>query len=332
MSEELSVPLRIPFLDLARALHAGDEHAAGVAAAIERVAASGWYLASHEVEAFEEAWAAYTGTAAAVGVGSGSDAIELALRTLGVGRDDEVIVPALSPPVMDAPIRRTGAVPVYVDVDDETLLIDPTAARGALSRRTRAILAVHLYGRRAPVEDLLALGPEVIEDGSHAHGVAPVTRMACFSFYPTKNLGALGDAGAVTFADPALAGRARDEPRSRLDELQAAVLHAKLPYLGARNEARAAIAAVYDAALGLHSPDGVHHLYVLRHPRRDELRDALATRGVATLVHYPEPLADVPVAARASREVLSLPCYPDLTPAEVEAVVAAAQDALAELS
>jgi dTDP-4-amino-4,6-dideoxygalactose transaminase len=324
VSEELSAPPRIPFLDLTRALRAGTPHGDGVRAAVGRVVDSGWYLTSREGEAFEEEWAAYTGARAAVGVGSGSDAIELALRALGVGRDDEVIVPAFSPPVLDAPVRRTGAVPVHVDVDDATLLIDPAAARRAVTTRTRAVLAVHLYGRRAPVEELLELGPEVIEDGSHAHGIAPVTRVACFSFYPTKNLGALGDAGAVTFADAALADVARAAPRSRLDELQAAVLRARLPHLDDRNRARAAIAARYDDALGVRSPAGVHHLYVLRHPRRDEVRAKLSDRGIGTLVHYPEPLADAPVARRAAAEVLSLPCYPDLTDAEADEVAAAA--------
>lgn len=302
-----------------------------------------------EVEAFEREWAAYVGAESAIGVASGTDAIELALRALEIGPDDEVVVPALTAPASAAAVVRAGAVPVLADVDPETLLLDPASAAAAAGPRTKAILAVHLYGRPAPVAELGSIGPVVVEDAAQGHGI-PVTGTACFSFYPTKNLGAIGDAGAVVTGDPELAERLRalrqygereryrGELRgvnSRLDELQAAFLRTRLRALDAGNARRAEIARAYDNVLGRPSPEGVHHLYVLRVPDRDGFRAALAAKGVETLVHYPYALHQQPAYAscrtggsleateQAVREIVSLPCYPELRDEEVEAVCSA---------
>jgi dTDP-4-amino-4,6-dideoxygalactose transaminase len=310
-----------------------------------------------EVEGFEQDFAAYLGASYCVGVASGTDALELALRALGVGPGDEVVVPALTAPATAAAVLRAGAAPVLADVDAESLLLDPERAAEALGPRVRAVVPVHLYGRAAPVEPLLALGPDVVEDAAQAHGLrlpggaaGTLGRAGCFSFYPTKNLGALGDGGAIVTGDPVLAERVRrlrqygeDERyrsvetgvNSRLDELQAAFLRAGLELLDEGNARRARIAAAYDEALGRPSPPGVNHLYVVRHRERDRLREELAGHGIGTLVHYPYALHEQPAFAacrrgsslaeseRGAREVLSLPCYPELTDAEVEAVCAA---------
>jgi dTDP-4-amino-4,6-dideoxygalactose transaminase len=312
------------------------------------------------VAAFEREWADYLGATDSVGVASGTDAIELALRALEIGPGDEVVVPSLTAPACGAAVLRTGAELVLADVDPKTLVLDPISVASVVGPRTRAVLAVHLYGRPAPVAELEALDVPVIEDAAQAHGLrlgtraaGAVARIGCFSFYPTKNLGGLGDGGAVVTNDPELAEslralrqygereRYRGELRgvnSRLDELQAAFLRARLPRLDAGNARRAAIAAAYDAAIGHRSPDGVHHLYVLRTPSRDALRASLETRGIETLVHYPYALHEQPayaacrrgdsldVSAQAARNVVSLPCYPEMRDDEVAAVC----DALTE--
>ena len=353
----------VPFLDLARS---GARRRDAFRAALDRVLASGRFVLGDEVASFEAEFGALLDGADVVGVASGTDALELALRALDVGRGDEVLVPSLTAPATGAAVLRAGAELVLVDVDPVTLVIDTERAAEALGPRTRAVVPVHLYGRAAPVEALGTLGIPVVEDAAQAHGLrlggvpaGTVGALGCFSFYPTKNLGAIGDAGAVATRDPELAERIRrlrtygereryrsEEPgvNSRLDELQAAFLRVGLETLLAENARRAAIAEIYDEALGRPSPAGIHHLYVVRHAQRDRLREELAREGVGTLVHYPWALHEQPAfaaaragssleeSARAAREVISLPCHPDLSDAEVEQVAGALRRALDRLS
>lgn len=325
--------------------------------AFRRVMASDRIVLGPEVEAFEREFAELTSSEHAVGVASGTDALELALRALELPEGAEVLCPNLTAPATPAAIVRAGLRPVLVDVDAETLIIDPSRAAAAVSKRTAAVVAVHLYGRPAPVDALLSLGLPLVEDAAQAHGLLVDGRPAgsigaagCFSFYPTKNLGAFGDGGAVVTSDTGLAEAVRElraygeQPRyfarrpgtnSRLDELQAALLRVRLRRLEDDNRRRAEIAAAYDEALGRPCPDGVHHLYVVRSARRDELRSELAGAGIETGVHYPWAISEQPAFAdagrgddleastAAAREVLSLPCYAHLTDAEQERVVAA---------
>lgn len=357
-----------PFLDLTR------QHAAlrdELLAALARVVDSARFVLGPEGEALEREVAARCGVRHAVGVGSGTDALRLTLAALGVGPGDEVVTPALSFVASASTVLMAGATPVFADVEPDTLTLDPGAAERALSPRTRAIVAVHLYGHPAAVDRLAALargrGLALIEDGAQALGAAGAGRpvggwgdAACLSFYPTKTLGACGDGGmVVTDRDDVAAAVRRlrhhgDRGRydhaelglaSRLDELQAAVLRVKLRHLDAWIEARRRQAARYRerlAGLPLGLPaerPGARHaysLYTVRHPRRDALAGRLAAQGVGTAVHYPRPLPSQPVfaarrgggpgwpeAERAAREVLSLPCYPELRDDEAEAVARA---------
>jgi dTDP-3-amino-3,4,6-trideoxy-alpha-D-glucose transaminase len=338
---------RVRFYDPRRAYDAQREE---LDAAFRRVLESDQIVLGPEVDAFEREFAALTGATTAIGVASGTDAIELALRALDLPAESEVICPNLTSPATPTAIVRAGHRPVLVDVDPQTLTIDAGRAAAARSPQTAAVVAVHLYGRPAPVAELLELGLPVIEDAAQAHGLATSGVAACFSFYPTKNVHAYGDAGAVVTSDPALAEAVRElrvygeRPRhfarrlganSRLDELQAALLRVGLARLEADNRRRAEIATAYDRALGRTSPHSVHHLYVLRSERRNELRAQLADAGIETAVHYPWAISEQPafaaarrgdtleVSLAAAREVLSLPCYPHLTDEEVDRVVAA---------
>jgi dTDP-4-amino-4,6-dideoxygalactose transaminase len=315
--------------------------------AFEAVLGSERLVLGPQVEQFEHEFAAAAGTSEAVGVASGTDAIELALRALELPPGSEVVCPNLTAIATATAIVRAGLAPVVVDVDPETLTLSVEQTAAALGPKTAAIVAVHLYGRRAPVEALGALGVPVVEDCAHAHGLKVTSSLGCFSFYPTKNLGAFGDAGAVVTSDPELAERVRSlrvygegtdgrstRPglNSRLDELQAALLRVRLRRLPEDNERRAEIARTYDAALGRASPTGVHHLYVVRSTRRDELRDAFGGAGIETAVHYPFALGDHPALSDARRagvlreseaaahEVLSLPCYAHLSADEEQRV------------
>jgi dTDP-4-amino-4,6-dideoxygalactose transaminase len=300
-------------------------HREAIDAAMRRVLEGGAYILGDEVRAFEAAFAAFTGVPHAVGVASGTDALHLALRAFGIGPGDEVVTTAHTAVATVAAISQVGAVPVLVDIDPDTFTIDPAGAERAVTPRTRALVPVHLYGRPADMDPLLALAARhdlrVIEDCAQAHGalykgrrVGSLGDAGCFSFYPTKNLGALGDGGLITARDPALAERCRllreygwagdgvsrvPGFNSRLDALQAAVLGAKLPHLDADNAARAAIAARYAAGLegcGVTLPRAaeegghVHHLYVIRSGERDALRAFLADRGIEARVHYPVPV------------------------------------------
>jgi dTDP-4-amino-4,6-dideoxygalactose transaminase len=354
---------RIPF-----AAAAPREDAAAVRAAIERVVASGWYILGPEVAAFESEFAAAMGASHAIGVGNGTDAIALILRGLGIGPGDEVITTPLSAAYTALAVMMTGARPVFVDIEPERLTLDPSAIEAAITPRTRAILPVHLYGQPASIDAIAALGARhqlhVIEDCCQAHGatsegrpVGTIGVAGAFSFYPTKNLGALGDGGAVVTNDRGLAERIarlrnggqtdryHHELRginSRLDEMQAAVLRARLPFLHTWTARRRALAARYRHALAggpVRLPreldaGHVYHLFVVRSTDRGRLQRHLAERGIDSLVHYPIPIPDQPAmstaapqacpkAAAACDEVLSLPLHPGLSDDEVSTVASA---------
>lgn len=337
-------------------------------AAITRVVDSGWFIHGPELEAFENEFAAWCGAAHGVGVANGTDAIELALRALGVQAGDEVIVAANAGMYSATALQAIGATPVFVDVDERHLNIDPAAVSAAIGPRTKAVVATHLYGRMARMAELRALasshGIALVEDCAQAHGAiqggicaGAWGDAASFSFYPTKNLGALGDGGLVTCRDADVAQRLRrlrqygwsrkyvvtDGParNSRLDEMQAAVLRVKLPLVHGWNIQRRKIAATYAAALHPHvrhpevaGTDYVAHLYVLRTAQRESLQRHLTQAGVGTDIHYPlldtqQPTmmaiasAHLPTSIEAASTVLSLPCYPELAEADVDRICAA---------
>jgi dTDP-4-amino-4,6-dideoxygalactose transaminase len=353
--------IRVPFLDLrAETASVRDE----LEAALARTLDESRFIGGDPVAEFEHAWARSCGAAHAVGAASGTVAVELALRAVGVERGDEVIVPANTCVPTVAAVEAAGATPVLVDADPVAWTLDPNRLADAVTPRTRAVVPVHLYGRPADVGAVSAiareLGLTIVEDAAQAHGARGVGSLgaaATFSFYPTKNLGALGDAGAIVTDDDEVAERARrlrnygeDERyhsvehgfNGRLDTLQAAVLLAKLPHLERWNERRHELAARYHrllADLPLDRPewddDAVWHLYVVRVRDRDAFRGALDERGVETAVHYPRAVhqhpaygslgrpGDFPVAEALAREVVSLPLHPSLTDAEQDAVVEA---------
>ncbi len=362
---------RVPFVDFRAHL---EGQRAEIDAAVKRVLDSGSFILGPEVSAFEKELAAALEAGDAVAVGNGTDALELCLRAQGVGPGDEVITSTLSAAFTGLAILRTGATPVFADVDPQTLNLDPGAVAGQITTKTKALLPVHLYGHPADLDPLCDLasryGLIVIEDACQAHGaryngrtVGAIAGLGALSFYPTKNLGAFGDGGAILVNDPTMAGRLRqlrnggqsdrcrhDLPgiNSRLDELQAAILRVKLGRLPQWLERRRALAAVYFSELAEAGVDlpaeqpyarAVYHLFVIRHPRRDALLTALVERGIQTLIHYPVPLhlqgafgslggkpADCPVAEAACREVLSLPLYPELTEDRVRHVAATVRD------
>ena len=342
---------------IAEALH----HAAN------RVIDSGWYAMGPEVTAFEKVFAAYCGTADAIGVANGTDAIELALRALGVAEGDEVITVANAGFYSSTAIRAIGAIPVYVDILDSTLLMDPVSAADAISAKTKAIVVTHLFGQLADMASLCALakkhGIPLLEDCAQSHGATANGKragsfgnIAAFSFFPTKNLGALGDGGAVVTSSVELAARVRSlrqygwttkyvvadsgARNSRLDEMQAALLSVKLPLLDGWNEKRRNIAQRYaekiqHAAVRVPSAKGVDyvaHLYVIRCTQRDTLKKYLQENGIASDIHYPildtqQPVTAgqyasvaLPVSEKIRHEILTLPCYPELTLEEVDAV------------
>jgi dTDP-4-amino-4,6-dideoxygalactose transaminase len=350
------------------------EHQAELDGAIREVLEASRFILGQQGEAFEREFAAYCGAGHAVGVGSGTEALHLALRACGVGPGDEVITaPNTAVPTVCA-IDFAGAVPVFADIDPLTFNLDPGQLERCLTPRTKAIVPVHLYGQPADIEPVCEFarqhGLRVVDDAAQAHGaeyrgrrVGTLADATAWSFYPSKNLGAYGDAGAVTTDDPELAQRLRmlrnygEERRyyhtlrgfnSRLDEIQAAILRVKLRHLDAWNERRRAIAARYQKAI--HHPAvrlpteapwarHVFHLYVIRVRQRDALREHLAAREIGAQIHYPllvyrqaayayldVPPGSCPAAERAADEVLSLPLYPELTDAQVEAVAAAVNE------
>ena len=356
----------IPFNQL-KPLH--DLLADEINAALLRAADSGWYILGPEVAAFEREFAAYHGVRHAVGVANGTDAIELALRAGGIGAGDEVITVAHTALATVAAIEATGAKPALADIEPETYTLCPQSARALVTPRTRAIVAVHLYGGLADMDALLDLAAAhdllLIEDCAQAHGalykgrkVGAMGAMGAFSFYPTKNMGAYGDGGAVITDDAALADKLRKlrnygqvsryqhairGTNSRLDELQAAVLRVKLAHLDKLNARRREIAAIYDEGLRcVRKPSAradcqhVYHLYVIRDARRDQLMADLQERDIGTLIHYPVPVhlqashrdlgmgaGGLPHTEAAAREILSLPLYIGLSDADVLRVCAA---------
>jgi dTDP-4-amino-4,6-dideoxygalactose transaminase len=363
----------IPFLDLAAMTR---EVRQPVEQAWSQVLASSRFIGGDAVKEFEEAWASYCEVPHAVGVANGTDALQLTLTALGVMPGDEVIVPANTFVASAEAVVLAGAVPRFADVDPDTLLLTPEHLEAVITRRTKAVIIVHLYGQMPDMDTLGDIagraGIAVIEDAAQAHGATWRGRRAgslgvagCFSFYPGKNLGAFGDAGAVVTADQGLAQRIRilrDHGRaagshyrhelvgtnSRLDALQAVVLTAKLDRLDAWNKARGSIAARYRAALApgparlvgeVPGATGVYHLAVARVPNRERVQKRLAAMGVQTQIHYPIPchrqipyqrFADrpLPVAEKTAGEVLSLPIFPTMSDAQVARVCAAVQQAL----
>jgi dTDP-4-amino-4,6-dideoxygalactose transaminase len=352
------------------------EIAEEVAEGIDALVATGDFIGGKAVAAFEEEYAAFTGAGHCVGVGNGTDALEMALRAVGVDRDDEVVLPANTFIATAEAVVRIGARPVLVDVDPEALLIDPDAVAAALTGRTRAVIPVHLYGQVAPVERLdLPAGHEIpiVEDAAqaqgatrHGRGAGTLGTIAGTSFYPGKNLGAYGDAGAVLTGDPALAAAVRQMGahgsaikyvhetfgfNSRLDTIQAVVLRAKLRRLARWNRQRQEAARRYDALLegteGVRRPvtlagnDHVWHLYVVQVEQRDAVLHALHAAGVGAGIHYPVPIhlqpafshlgqgpGTFPVTEAASSRILSLPIYPGITAEQQESVVATLTAAL----
>jgi dTDP-4-amino-4,6-dideoxygalactose transaminase len=357
--------VRVPFLSLTPG-----EDADAVRAAVGRVIDRGWFILGPELEAFEQEFADAAGATHAVGVNTGTDAIALLLRGLGIGPGDEVITAPLSAAYTALAVMMAGARPVFVDIDPERHTIDPAQVEAAITPRTAAIMPVHLYGQAADMTAIAAIaarhGLAIVEDAAQAHlatcegrPVGSFGAGAAFSFYPTKNLGALGDAGAITTSDAALAARLKrlrnggqqvtyqhDEfgVNSRLDEMQAAILRERLQRLPRWTDQRRGLAARYRAGLGgapvsvprEFDAGHVYHLFVVRTGAREAFRAHLAAHGVQTLVHYPRALtqqpalasaapAACPEAERAAGEVCSLPLYPSLSIDAVDAVCAAVQ-------
>ncbi|MFM1768988.1 MAG: hypothetical protein RJA22_1517 [Verrucomicrobiota bacterium] len=358
--------MQVPFLNLAAQYHALKDQ---LLPAVEQVLAGAHYILGPNVTALENEIAARAGARFGIGVNSGSDALTLALRALDIGPGDEVITTPFTYIAPAESIHQMGATLVFADIDPRTFLIDPADVARRITPRTKAIIPVHLFGQAADMDALGALaarhGLHLVEDCAQAigasrgnHPVGGIGRLGCFSFYPTKNLGADGDGGMIVTNDEALAKKLRMlrvhgiERRyfhdlhgfnSRLDELQAAILRVKLPHLDAWNARRAAIAARYEAAfqglpveLPVTAPGNtrhVWHVYALLTDRRDELQAHLAEQGVPTIIYYPRPLhlqklyadrgwreGDYPVAESVSRRILPLPMYPELTDAQVDYV------------
>lgn len=342
-------------------------------AACERVIRSGWWILGQEVVAFETAWAKALGAQHVVGCGNGMDALELGLRALGIGAGDEVITTPMTAFATVLAVLRAGAVPVLADIVPGTAMLDPASVRRCLSPRTRAVVLVHLYGQLGPVDELLVLteerGIHLIEDCAQAHGARWQGRpagsfgvVAAWSFYPTKNLGAVGDGGALSTQSAEIADKVRvlrnygqtvryHHPvagmNSRLDEIQAAILRERLPYLEGWTLRRREIATAYTRELRnpginlLPLPADplrhVHHLFVVTCAQRERLMRHLSGKGVDSLIHYPIPihhqsvcrdiLRDPTGLARSETHAancLSLPCHPALTDGQVEQVIAAA--------
>ncbi|WP_456823139.1 DegT/DnrJ/EryC1/StrS family aminotransferase [Cellulomonas sp. P5_E12] len=343
---------------------------------IDQILRSAAFIGGPEVADFEHAYAAYVGARHCVGVGNGTDAVELALRAIGIGAGDEVLVPANTFVATAEAVARTGARSVFVDVDDDALLMAPEAVKSAATARTRAVIPVHLYGQTAPVDEIAAavahVEARVVEDaaqsqGARRHGVGSgvLGDIAATSFYPGKNLGAAGDAGAVTTDDDDLADHVRSLSNhgspvkyvheivgfnSRLDALQAVVLRAKLDRLEVWNEARRAAANRYGEMLagleGVRLPAvlpgnlPVWHLYVVRVAERDRVLERLQRDGIGAGLHYPVPVhltpafgdghraGEFPIAEAAADQILSLPMHPHLTVADQERVVDSLRRAL----
>jgi dTDP-3-amino-3,4,6-trideoxy-alpha-D-glucose transaminase len=359
--------MRVPFMSLTPG-----PDAPAVREAIERVIERGWFILGPELDAFEPEFAAASGAAHAVGVGTGTDALALALRALGIGPGDEVITAPLSAAYSALAIVMAGATPVFADIDPSRLTMDPRAAAAAITPRTAALMPVHIYGQPADMTVFEALARRhnlaIVEDACQAHfatcegrPVGTFGAAGAFSFYPTKNLGALGDGGAIITGDARLADRLRrlrnggqtDRYRhvevgvnSRLDEMQAAILRARLPFMPAWTARRRALAAGYRRALtgaGVAVPPEadaghVYHLFPVLAADRTAFMARLGAEGIGALVHFPIPVprqlafadlapADCPVADRVCAEVCSLPLHPHLRDADLQTVAAAVRSA-----
>jgi dTDP-4-amino-4,6-dideoxygalactose transaminase len=369
--------MTVPFFDLRRQL---DAIRPEIDAALAGVLEDGGYTNGAAVAAFEQQFAPYCGVSDCIAVNNGTSALHLALRALGIGPGDEVVTVSMSFVATAWPILYTGARPVFVDVDPARMTMDPAALRRAVGPRTKAIIVVHLYGGMADMDPILAVAREhgvpVVEDcaqsqGAEYHGrrAGSLGTIGCYSFYPSKNLGAYGEAGAVVTNDPALAAKCRSLRNHamverylhedigynyRMNSFQGAVLQVKLRHLEDWTHRRIALAGRHDRMLAdvpVRRPalarDGrhVHHLYVIRHPRRDALRDELAKRGVETAIHYPRAIHQQPVLERygfergdlahteaIARECVSLPLYPEMPAEHVDDVVIALREATAVLA
>jgi dTDP-4-amino-4,6-dideoxygalactose transaminase len=344
-------------------------------AAIADVITHSAFIGGSHVKAFEEAFAAYLSARHCIGVGNGTDALYIAMKSLGLGPGDEVITTASTFIATSEAITQTGAQVVFVDSDEKTYTIDPAQVARAVTSKTKAIIPVHLYGQPADMSAILDVAEQhglyIIEDAAQANGavyrdrtIGTIGTIACFSFYPGKNLGAYGDAGAIVTQDDALAEKARmyanhgridkydheiEGINSRLDGLQAAILNVKLKHVNTWTERRRAIAQQYDKALGdvvvtpYAAPDRKHvyHLYVVRVKNRDQVQARLTEKGVATGIHYPIPLpflkaydcldhkaVDFPVADRLKDEILSLPIHGSMTDEEVAYVIDSVRSAV----
>jgi len=335
-------------------------HKEEIDTAISRVLAKGWYILGDEVKAFEKEFAEYIGVSFGIGVGSGTDAIHLALRACGVGSGDEVLTVSHTAVATVAAIEMAGAMPVLVDIEKDFYTLNPAMLESVISSKTKAIIPVHIYGQPADLDPLMEIARRhelaVIEDCAQAHGamykgkkVGSFGDMACFSFYPTKNLGAIGDGGMVVTNNPQLVHKTKSlreygwveryishtrGVNTRLDEIQAAILRVKLKYLDEDNAKRVKLAKLYDEELaetGLilpkqrHNSTHVYHLYVVRTGKRDELLRFLKDNGIGVLIHYPVPIHLHPAYVNRMRgcnklnetesaawEILSLPMYPEL--------------------
>ena len=369
--------MTVPFFDLRRQL---DAIRPEIDAALAGVLEDGGYTNGAAVAAFEQQFAPYCGVTDCIAVNNGTSALHLALRALGIGPGDEVVTVSMSFVATAWPILYTGARPVFVDVDPARMTMDPAALARAVGPRTKAIIVVHLYGGMADMDPILAVAREhgvpVVEDcaqsqGAEYHGrrAGSLGAIGCYSFYPSKNLGAYGEAGAVVTRDAKLAEACRNLRNHamverylhedigynyRMNSFQGAVLQVKLRHLEDWTHRRIALAGRYDRMLAdvpVRRPalarDGrhVHHLYVIRHPRRDALRDELAKRGVETAVHYPRAIHQQPVLERygferqslehteaIARECVSLPLYPEMPAEHVDDVVTALREATAVLA
>lgn len=362
----MSEMAKIPFLNLQPAYRSAQ---AEIDAALLRVAGSGWFLLGQELQQFEAAYARFCQTEHCAGVANGLDALTLSLRALGVGPGDEVIVPSNTYVATWLAVSQCGARPVPVEPDPQTYNLDPARVEAAITPRTKVLLPVHLYGLPAEMDALVALarrhGLKVLDDCAQAHAaeyrgrlVGSLADISAWSFYPGKNLGAMGDGGGVTTADASLDAQLRvlrnygsrikyhNEVKginSRLDEIQAAVLAAKLPHLQAATEERRRLAAqLRDGLSGLPlqlpvEPEGLRsawHLFVVQHEARDRLAAALEAQGVGSLIHYPVPphlqpayaelgygQGDFPIAEAIHARVLSLPLWPGMSEAQVERLI-----------
>lgn len=349
-------------------------HKAEIDAAIARVLGSGRYILGHEVETFEREFAQYIGVKYAVGVGSGTDALWLSLLSRDIGSGDEVITVSHTAVATVAAIVRACAIPVFVDIEPEFFTIDPEKIEAAVTAKTRAIIPVHLYGQPAAMDSIIAIARKhnlaVVEDCAQAHGatyqnkrVGSLGDLGAFSFYPTKNLGAIGDGGMVVTNDSGLAEKLRLLREygwkeryvsssvgwnTRLDELHAATLRVKLKFLEQDNDCRRDLARRYERGLGMLSlglpkertgSTHVYHLYVIRVRERARIQSFLEKAGIASGVHYPVPVHEqlaysmyqrgpLPRTATAAAEVLSLPMYPELSEHDADAVIVTLGEAL----